>query len=510
MAEVKVDLAHEPDFAIGPLMISPSRRELSHDGLVVTLEHRVMQVLIALHRTNAAVVPRDDLIAACWEGRFVSDDAINQVISRLRRALFEVGGDVLAIETLSKIGYRLYRCDTAGEPQPKLERSSGIRVSRRTVIAGSAGLAGAVALGGLGWSQYKHRLVSAEIDAMMDQSRQLLGQNTREGQYQGIGILRSVVEREPDFADGWGRLGIAYGIVSHYRDKSEGEDLRHRAEAAARRALEIDPDNALGETALSVALPFIGHFLARDRHQSRALARDPRSYDVISYTAVTLQFVGRNKEAVRLYKRLPNGPLTPADHNNFSRALWSAGRVEEADQEIARAVSLYPTQPTLWLTKLQMLLYSGRHKAAIAMATDLQSAPSGANEQSARNLIAMAQALESRDQIAINRLMAQKRVQAGKAGYFAENAIRDACALGRTNDAFTLADAYYFSHGFEIPDADRIGSTATLDQRQTRFLFEPVSAPMRRDPRFGGLMRRLKFDAYWKASGHLPDHLQPA
>lgn len=510
MAEVKIDLAHEPDILIGPLTVSPSRRELSRDGAHVVLEHRVMQVLIALHRAQATVVSRDDLIATCWEGRFVSDDALNRVISRLRRALSAVGGDVLGIETLSRIGYRLYRFDGHDAPPPGQALSDGRTAGRRAMVMGMAGMVGVTALGGLAWSRHAQRQVAPEILAMLEQSRQLMGQNTREGQYQGIAILRKVVEREPAFADGWGRLGIAYGIVSHYREKVEGDELRVRAQSAARRALDIDRNNALGETALSVALPFIGHYLERERHQTRALELDPGNYDALIYTAVALQFVGRNKEAVKLYKRLPKGPNTPADYNNFLRALWSAGLVEETDQQFARAVSLYPTQFTLWFTKLQMMLYGGRHQAAIAMASDLQSAPTGPSGRQSSYVIPMALAMETGDQRKIDQLIAERRTLAHQAGYRAEIAIRDVCALGRIDDAFAFCDAYYFNKGFRIPDSEEPGSGSTLNQRQTRFLFEPVSAPMRSDPRFADLMRRLRLDTYWQESGYPPDYLQPA
>jgi DNA-binding winged helix-turn-helix (wHTH) protein len=55
-----------------------------------------MQVLVALARANGEIVSRSDLTASCWENRVVGDDAINRVMSRLRRipdgigkALFE-------------------------------------------------------------------------------------------------------------------------------------------------------------------------------------------------------------------------------------------------------------------------------------------------------------------------------------------------------------------------------------------------------------------------------------
>ena len=45
-----------------------------------------MQVLVALAAADGAIVGRDDLTRRCWEGRVVGEDAINRVISRLRRS----------------------------------------------------------------------------------------------------------------------------------------------------------------------------------------------------------------------------------------------------------------------------------------------------------------------------------------------------------------------------------------------------------------------------------------
>ena len=68
-----------------------------------------MQVLVVLQQAAGRVVPRDDLIARCWEGRIVGEDAINRVIWRLRRFSEADGGANVTIETVPKVGYRLLR-----------------------------------------------------------------------------------------------------------------------------------------------------------------------------------------------------------------------------------------------------------------------------------------------------------------------------------------------------------------------------------------------------------------
>jgi len=100
-----IDLAREADFRLGALLVSPSAREVTRDNQRELLEPRVMQVLVALYRAQGAVVSRDSLIARCWEGRIVGEDAINRAIWRLRK-LAESGGD-FAVETIPRVGYRL-------------------------------------------------------------------------------------------------------------------------------------------------------------------------------------------------------------------------------------------------------------------------------------------------------------------------------------------------------------------------------------------------------------------
>nr|HMN55160.1 winged helix-turn-helix domain-containing protein [Sphingopyxis sp.] len=131
----RIDLAHEADRVIGRLSVSPSRRELRReDGQREVLEHRVMQVLIALHRADGGIVTRDELTRSCWDGRIVGDDAINRVISRLRKAADGIGAGSFVIETITKIGYRLVEEGREGASSaPPLARapSPAARPTRR-------------------------------------------------------------------------------------------------------------------------------------------------------------------------------------------------------------------------------------------------------------------------------------------------------------------------------------------------------------------------------------------
>ena len=101
----EIDLAKTASFVLGNTTVFPPACELSAHGQNISVEPRVMQVLVALAQRRGETVTRDDLIALCWRGVVVGDDAIQRCIGRLRKAATIVGG--FEIQTLNRVGYRL-------------------------------------------------------------------------------------------------------------------------------------------------------------------------------------------------------------------------------------------------------------------------------------------------------------------------------------------------------------------------------------------------------------------
>lgn len=157
-----VVLARASDRRIGALSIEPAACLLrASDGRTQVIEPRVMQVLVALARADGATVTRDELIAACWSGRIVSNDAVSRVISILRTMSLGIGSGSFTVETLNKIGYRLIEEPVSVIPDPAPPSIPAVSAdpvlhSRRAMIA-LGGVAGAVAVGSTwlirnGWS----------------------------------------------------------------------------------------------------------------------------------------------------------------------------------------------------------------------------------------------------------------------------------------------------------------------------------------------------------------------
>ncbi|GAB59666.1 hypothetical protein RNAN_2672 [Rheinheimera nanhaiensis E407-8] len=85
------------------------------------LEPRQHQLLLCLLQLPGQVVSREQLISQAWQGRIVSDSAINRAVSVLRKAFNAVHPEQDYIETVPKLGYRL---------QPPLSDAAMVHVPR--------------------------------------------------------------------------------------------------------------------------------------------------------------------------------------------------------------------------------------------------------------------------------------------------------------------------------------------------------------------------------------------
>lgn len=87
---------------IGDWTVEPALNQLSAADRSMKLEPKAMAVLVHLAERPGEVVSREALLVAVWPGVVVSDDALTQVVIKLRKALGEG-----YIQTISKKGYRL-------------------------------------------------------------------------------------------------------------------------------------------------------------------------------------------------------------------------------------------------------------------------------------------------------------------------------------------------------------------------------------------------------------------
>ena len=181
-----IELAREADFALGDLRVRPAAREVEAAAGKTTLEPRVMQVLVALARHAGSVVSRDELIAQCWAGRVVGDDAIHRCVARLRRLADSHGGFV--VETVPKVGYRLQPQEPHAHAAPAAASAPAARAATRLNLAfGAAAALAILAIAAWGWRAAtveraeQGRLVEAEQGRLVERITELV-QNDQYGE----------------------------------------------------------------------------------------------------------------------------------------------------------------------------------------------------------------------------------------------------------------------------------------------------------------------------------------
>ncbi len=509
----RVDLAHEADFAIGGLRVHPSTRELSRDGDRAVIEPRVMQVLVALHRAGGAVVSKDDLALSCWGGRVVGEDAINRVMSRLRKLTDGIAAGAFRIETVTRVGYRLIPTPGGIDAVRMLSApNSRPGIGRRTMLAAG----GVVVLaGGTYW------WLRDDPDALPPQTRDLASKGweavlygTPEQTERGISLLQQATKAAPDSALLWGRLSVAYGQQAQQSRQADHDRLMAKARSASERALALDPRNPEGQIAKIFGANGSRQRAHRDRALRALLADRPDSPTANRVYAFLLSQTGRNSEALpRLASAVAAEPHSPQDGYALAQLYWCANRLDEADAEIDRAFAQWPRHYGVWFSRYKYLAYTGRVAEARAMLLDLGKRPTGVPEANfALNDLELT-ALSTLAPQDVTRA-AEAHAKAARTGVgFTQNAMIFAAATGNRDTVFALADAHYFDRGFSLGQqryTSEQGLFSPARRRPTFFLFQPPFASCWRDPRFDSLVGELGLKDFWRETGSTPDYLRRA
>src|SRR3954465_14359178 len=100
--------------------LDTDRRELCRGATPIPVETQVFDLLTYLVQQRERVVSRDDLIAAVWGGRIVSDSTVASRINAARKALGDSGTEQRLIRTISRKGIRFVGCVEA-RPQGENE-----------------------------------------------------------------------------------------------------------------------------------------------------------------------------------------------------------------------------------------------------------------------------------------------------------------------------------------------------------------------------------------------------
>jgi DNA-binding winged helix-turn-helix (wHTH) protein len=508
----RIELAHEPDFILGRLTVAPSRRELVRDdGEREAVEHRVMQVLIALVRAKGGIVTRDELIMTCWDGRVVGEDAIHRVLSRLRKVANGIGAGSIEIETITKIGYRLTsngQIEAAagarlGRRSAGADRATASRPTRRNLLVGAgAAAAGAVGLGAILLRRSRAaNAPPAEAKALYERA-QALQDSDNDDSLQAIAYLQEAVRIAPDYGEAWGALALAFSMAIEVNEPPDRiAEFKERLAEAARQAERYDPGNLDSEFALDMREDIFGQWTKKERAYRAFIRRAPHHVGGHQSLAWLLMDVGRWHEAVESHRRAKAiNPNLPGNRHGLALSLWSAGQLTEAENETEESLRRWPRHVFFWEYKIKILAFTGRPAAALEIVNDRAGRPADYDETLINLWRAFLGALLSRSALDSERAI---KVILGNARRVESPPLPEAfeCAvLGRSDAAIEMLEGIYLGVGPWAPKGPN-----PYGRLVTHPLFQPQAKSLWDNPRFSRILDDIGLERYWREAGVQPD-----
>lgn len=497
------DLAIQPDFQLGSIDVSPSRRLIAGPAGEMHVAPLIMQVLLILLDARGSVVTRNELFDQCWGAATVGDDSLNRAVLKVRRVLEEVAPGQVEIETIPRTGYRLTLA--ASKPQSEEEpgeTASDPRLSRRVMVAGGA--AAAAMLGGGLWFATRDE-TGSQFDAVMAQGNQAL----LSGAYDdpnSVRLLEQAVAIEPRSAKAWGLLAFFRSNQLEAASADDADRLVRGAELTVRRALEIDSREPNALTAMFILQSPMRDWAAREREVRNVLAIDGNNIPAMRELMILLQAAGFTRESWSWNERiLALAPFSRPHLVVRAQKLWILGRMTEADKVIDHVRGLWPHYPFAFFVRLMLFALTDRPRAARAL---LESAPDMVRPESAALWRVLLKALDTHAPADVEAARLACIGMARKDPKNANLAVMVLGALGQTEAALETAEGFLLSRG-KVISSDQSDSTVNnFNRRNTPWLFTPPLAAMRADPRFLRLCEEFGLTAYWRARGVKPDFMR--
>jgi TolB-like protein len=284
---------------------------------------------------------------------------------------------------------------------------------------------------------------------------------------QAIKLFQSVTERFPDYAPAWAALAISTDVA----------DDHPYAERAARRALELDPENVDALNALAAVYRDTWRWQESKELFERALAIDPDSSELLEDYAEFLGATGRVKEQLEVTQRgYGIDPYLTPLIGVHAQALVSNGAFERA-LEVLERVNTQPDSRWLGFTKVLPLSAMG-DEAAIRSLVVEADIPDTSRDM----LLALLDRPEGHD---AERLM-QEQVDIDWESVD-EAVITEFILLHIGASEFIL--------NFEFERFKRIGWGSS------EYFFTPLFAGFRQQPRFIEMLDLIGLPDYWDETG---------
>jgi DNA-binding winged helix-turn-helix (wHTH) protein/tetratricopeptide (TPR) repeat protein len=338
--------------------------ELFRDGVRVALQPQPARLLELLARRSGEVVSREEIQRHLWgEETFVEfEQGLNFCIRKIRIAIEDSATEPVYLETVPRRGYRfLVPVRTGPARRSAWRAAAGLALGLMLLAVHPepeprpAGTLGSEGIIGPAFQAYTEGRFLARRRNPGDREKALVR-------------LEDAMRLAPGFAP-------AHGIYARLRldFNRPPEEVAAPAEAAARRALALDP--CLNEARLvlvDIGLYFRFDWKLAKTEMDRALACDPRDSEVHRVHAAFHAANGRFGEAIAAARQAqlldPKSEMALADLAWYS---FLARRYDEALDLARRTLALQPEDTWTSQALIEAALAAGKPEIALAEANSL-------------------------------------------------------------------------------------------------------------------------------------------
>ena len=218
------------------------------------------------------------------------------------------------------------------------------------------------------------RVVNPEAYGLYLKGRYAFYQYTSRGWQDAIQRFNEAIEIDPAFAPAHAALAETYVVAGTYGAFPSAEALS-RARAAAAKALELDESLASAHYALATSRGWYDwDWKGAEREFRRALELNPQDAMGRNWYGGYLSVLGRHDEAIAEHERARElDPLSLIVNANLTRALYFARRYDEAIAQGRRTLQIDPT----FGVALFWLEGALRHKGLLEEAVKLRQSVAG-------------------------------------------------------------------------------------------------------------------------------------
>jgi TolB-like protein/Tfp pilus assembly protein PilF len=188
---------------------------------------------------------------------------------------------------------------------------------------------------------------------------------TRASSETAIPLFKDAIALEPEYAEAYSGLADCYNLLASTGGVSR--DAMRRAQAAAIRAVELDPELAEAHASLAwVRYRSAWDWPAAEKGFLRAIRLNPGYATTHQWYASFLSAMGRHSEAiVEVERAIEADPRVGVMYRTAAMVQMAARRFRAAEAAARKAMALDPTIPAVHLTLARVLEARGDVRSAI-------------------------------------------------------------------------------------------------------------------------------------------------